>query len=142
MKISTILATKGYTVITARAVFTLKEAAVKLAEHKIGAMVVLDDDEHVVGIFSERDLVRAAASHDDALSLRVGDVMTRRVITGTPNDDVLSVIHTMTERRFRHLPIVDQGKLVGIVSIGDMVKAQLAEYRGEIETLETQITEG
>ena len=142
MKISTILATKGHTVFTTRAEHTLKEAAIKLTEHKIGAMVVVDADGQVAGILSERDIVRAAASRDDVLALRVGDIMTRRVTTGTPNDDVLSVIHTMTERRFRHLPIVDQGKLVGIVSIGDMVKAQLEKYQGEIETLETQIAEG
>jgi CBS domain-containing protein len=142
MKISTILATKGYTVITIRPEHTLKEAAIKLTEHKIGAMVVVDEEEHVAGILSERDIVRAAASRDDVLSLRVSDIMTRRVTTGTANDDVLAVIHTMTERRFRHLPIVEQGKLVGIVSIGDMVKAQLEQYQGKIETLETQITEG
>lgn len=65
--------------------------------------------------------------------------MTREVVTGMPQDDLYSVMHTMTERRFRHLPVVDEGKLVAMVSIGDVLKAQRDEYRGEIDTLETQI---
>lgn len=141
MKISTLLSTKGNTVITIHPERTLKEAAVTLAQHNIGAMVVVDAAEAVVGIFSERDLARAAARGDDFLRLTVGEVMTRRVVCGTPQDDVMSVVQTMTERRFRHLPILDQGKLAGMVSIGDMVKAMMQEYQGEIETLESQITE-
>jgi CBS domain-containing protein len=68
--------------------------------------------------------------------------MTRAVIFGTPQDDLASVMKTMTEKRFRHLPVMEGDKLVGIVSIGDMVKAQLGQYQGEIETLETQIIGG
>jgi CBS domain-containing protein len=141
MKISTILATKGSAVITIRPERTLKEAALTLAQHNIGAMVVADEAETVVGIFSERDLARAAARADDFLRQTVGEVMTKRVVCGSPQDDVMSVVQTMTARRFRHLPILDHGKLAGMVSIGDMVKAMMQEYQGEIETLESQITE-
>lgn len=142
MKISTILATKGSSVITIRPEQTLKDAVVTLAKHRIGAMVVVNEAGDLVGILSERDIVRAAARSDDALKMKVSEAMTSSVIVGSPQDDVLSVVQTMTEKRFRHLPIVDQGRLAGIVSIGDMVKAQLQEYQGEIETLETRIIEG
>lgn len=142
MKIGTILATKGSAVVTIHPERTLKEAAATLARHNIGALVVTDQAGEVVGIFSERDLVRAAARSDDFLKRTVAEVMTRQVVCGTPHDDVMSVVQTMTNRRFRHLPIVDHGKLAGMVSIGDMVKAMMQEYQGTIETLHAQIIEG
>jgi CBS domain-containing protein len=138
MKIQTILATKGTKVITAHAGQLLKEAIGLLVQHNIGALVVVDDADKPVGIISERDLIRAVARGED-LAQPVSAVMTRAVIFGTPQDDLASVMKTMTERRFRHLPVMEGGKLVGIVSIGDMVKAQLGQYQGEIETLEAQI---
>lgn len=142
MKIQNILATKGGQVVTIRPTHTLKEATLTLAQYNIGAVVVTDESEKIVGIISERDIVRAAARDDRVLALKVGEVMTKKVITATPQDDLMTVVQTMTERRFRHLPIVDGGKLVGIVSIGDMVKTQLDESLGEIDTLQTQIIEG
>jgi len=142
MKISTILATKGSNVVTIRPEHTLKEAAATLAQHNIGAMVVTDEAGQVIGILSERDLARAAARNDNFLTQTVGEVMTRQVVCGTPQDDVMSVMETMTNRRFRHLPIIDRGKLAGMVSIGDMVKAIMQDYQGTIETLHAQIIEG
>jgi CBS domain-containing protein len=142
MKVRTILSTKGTNVITIRPQQTLKEATLLLAGHNIGALVVVNDARQPVGIISERDILRAAARHDDAFSLTVGEVMTKDLITGMPQDDLVSVANKMTEKRFRHLPIVDQGELVGIVSIGDVVKAQRDQYKGEIDTLQTQIIEG
>ncbi len=142
MKIKTILATKGSKVITIHAEATLKEAVDVLARNNIGAMVVVAEGGKPVGILSERDIVREAARNAQALAQTVGAVMTRDVVAGSPQDDLKSALKTMTERRFRHLPILDRGKLVGIVSIGDMVKAQIDEYEGEIETLQTQLTEG
>jgi len=94
---------------------------------------------NLVGIISERDLIRAVARGEDIQARRVSEVMTRKVIVASPQDDIESVMQTMTFKRFRHLPVLDKGKLVGIVSIGDIVKALLGELRGEIETLETQI---
>jgi CBS domain-containing protein len=139
MKVSTILATKGTNVITIRPDQTLKEAASLLAEHNIGALVVLGETRQPMGIVSERDIIRAAAQYEDVFSWRVAEVMTKELITGVPQDDLISVAHTMTEKRFRHLPIMDRGELVGIVSIGDVVKAQRDQYKGEIDTLQTQI---
>lgn len=136
MKIQTILATKGANIVTVRANQTLKEAVVLLAKHKIGAVVVVDEAGKLAGILSERDVIREAARRDDVLSQPVGEIMTQAVITGTPQDDLRSVMQTMTERRFRHLPIMDGGQLIGIISIGDVVKAQLDEYEGEIESLQ------
>jgi CBS domain-containing protein len=142
MKVQTILAKKGTNVVTIRPEQTLREAAWLLAERNIGALVVVNEAARPVGILSERDIIRAAARHDDAFSWRVSDIMTRELITGLPQDDVLSVMHTMTEKRFRHLPILEHGRLVGIVSIGDVVKAQRDEYQGELDTLQTQVIAG
>jgi CBS domain-containing protein len=142
MRIATILATKGSHVATVRAQQTLKETAALLAQYNVGALVVVDEAGKPVGIISERDLVRALAREEDLAARRVSEVMTKAVIVGSPDDEVRTVMHTMTQKRFRHLPILDRGKLIGIVSIGDMVKAQLDEYQGEIDTLETQILEG
>lgn len=142
MKIKTILATKGANIVTVRANQTLKEAALLLAKHRIGALIVVDDSGALSGILSERDIVRQAAEYDNVLSRQVADAMTKAVMTGTPQDDVQAVLQTMTDRRFRHLPILDRGNLAGIISIGDLVKAQLDEYEGEIESLQTHITKG
>jgi CBS domain-containing protein len=142
MKISSLLATKGMNVVTIHPHQTLKEAIIKLSQHNIGALVVLNDTGAPIGILSERDIVREAARMDNILILPVSAIMTKEVITGSPHDDLRSVLQTMTDRHFRHLPILDQGKLAGIVSIGDVVKAQINQYQGEIETLETRVTQG
>lgn len=139
MKVQGILATKVRNVITIRPEQTVKDAVVLLTQHNIGALVVVNEAGQPVGIISERDIIRRAAQREDIFSLAVSQVMTKDVITGLPQDDLISVAHTMTERRFRHLPIMDKGKLVGIISIGDVVKAQRDQYKGEIDTLQTQI---
>ena len=139
MKVRTILATKGTNVVTIRPEQSVREAAILLAEHNIGALVVVDEAGQPVGIISERDIIHTAAKHHDVFSRFVSQVMTQNLITGLPQDDIISVAHTMTERRFRHLPIMDKGELVGIVSIGDIVKSQRDQYKGEIDTLQTQI---
>jgi CBS domain-containing protein len=140
VKIYTVLATKGSDVVTIHPNRSLKDAAALLSKHNIGAVVVVDDSGAPVGILSERDIVRAAAQRDDALTLPVKAVMTRDVVTGSPQDDLQAVMQSMTDGNFRHMPILDQGALVGIVSIRDLVKAQFEQYQGKIDTLETQIT--
>src|SRR5262245_9527196 len=142
MKLSTILATKGAAVVTIRADQSLKEATLLLARHRIGALIVVNESGALAGILSERDIVRLAAEYDDVLARQVADAMTHAVMTGTPHDAVQAVLQTMTDRRFRHLPILDRDSLAGIISIGDLVKAQLDEYEGEIESLQTHITKG
>ena len=142
MKISHVLASKGPKVVTILPDHTLKQAVALLGEHNIGALVVVNASGAPVGIISERDIVREAARHDDLMTLPVGAVMTKELVTGSPQDDIRSVLRTMTDRHFRHLPIVDQGRLMGIVSIGDVVKALINQYQGEIETLETRVSQG
>ena len=139
MSIKSILATKSRHVITVNPEQTLADAVELLSRHNIGVLVVTGSKGNIVGIISERDVVHQAALNRDVFSLKVSDVMTREVIVGVPEDDVMSVAHTMTERRFRHIPILDGGQLIGIISIGDLLKAQRDQYRGQIDTLETQI---
>jgi CBS domain-containing protein len=139
MNIASLLATKGRLVVTTRADQTIRDALGLLARHNIGALVVVDGSQLPIGIVSERDIVRAAARDEQVFSRAVGSLMTRDVIVGTPQDDLIAVGTTMTEKRIRHLPVVDQGRLVGIVSIGDVVKAERDRYRGEVDTLQTLI---
>jgi len=138
MNIATILARKGAQTITVRPEQTIREGLALLARHNIGALIVVEGDRPV-GILSERDIVREVARREDVVARTVAELMTRDVITGQPQDDLQSVAHTMTEKRVRHLPVVDQGRLVGVVSIGDVVKAQRDQYRGEAETLQAQL---
>lgn len=139
MKIRSILATRKAEVITIAPSASLHEAATRLTAHQIGALVAVDPSGDLVGILSERDIIRALSEDAAALDKRVNDVMTRRVIVGSSSDDVMAVAHLMLERRFRHLPIVDDGRLIGIISIGDILKTQRDAYQGEIDTLEIQI---
>lgn len=139
MNIASILATKGGQVYTARPDQTIRQALKSLAEHNVGALVVVDAAGSPIGILSERDIVRRLARDESALGIPVGDLMSKPVITGVPHDDLTAAGETMTKGRFRHLPILDGGRLVGVVSIGDIVKAQRDEYQGEVETLETQL---
>lgn len=142
MKVQNILATKGSRVITVSPDQTIRQATHTLVEHNIGAVVVLDAADKVVGILSERDIIRAVARDEAIFGQPVSQLMTKNVVVGSPGDDLESVMRTMTERRFRHLPVLEQGRLAGMVSIGDLVKAQLAMLQGEIETLQTQIIQG
>jgi len=139
MNIASLLASKGSKVITIQPQQTVRQAVGLLAEHNIGALVVVDRSSSPVGIVSERDIVRSAARNERVFSEPVASLMTKDVVIGLPHDDLASVGHTMTERHIRHLPVMEAGKLVGIVSIGDVVKAQRDQYQGEVETLQTQI---
>ncbi|MCL4303026.1 MAG: CBS domain-containing protein [Anaerolineae bacterium] len=139
MNIKSILAKKGMNVVTIGPGQSIREAIARLAEYNIGALVAVDEANLPVGILSERDITRALAKDEQIFSKSVSELMTRHVITALPQDDLLSVANTMTEKRIRHLPVVERGKLVGIVSIGDVVKAQRDQYQGEVDTLQTQI---
>jgi CBS domain-containing protein len=141
MNIASILATKGDKVVTIRADQTIREALGVLAQHNIGALVVVDAALRPIGILSERDIVRAAARNEAVFPQLVSQLMTRDLVLGSPGDDVGAVGHTMVQRRIRHLPVVDGGKLVGMVSIGDVVKAQRDQYQGEVDTLQTIVME-
>jgi CBS domain-containing protein len=141
MNIASILATKGDKVVTVRADQTIREALGVLAQHNIGALVVVDGGMRPIGILSERDIVRAAAKNEAVFPQLVSQLMTRDLVLGDPGDDLGAVGQTMVQRRIRHLPVVVTGKLVGIVSIGDVVKAQRDQFQGEVDTLQTIVME-
>jgi CBS domain-containing protein len=141
MNIASILATKGNKVVTIRPEQSIREALGVLARHNIGALVVVDGALRPVGILSERDIVRAAAQDEKVFPLLVSQLMTRDLVVGDPGDDLGAVGETMVQRRIRHLPVVDSGQLVGMISIGDVVKAQRDQYQGEVDTLQTIVME-
>ena len=139
MLVSEILAKKGSSTITTNSGATISEVAELLASHKIGAIVVLDD-EMVCGIVSERDLVREiAANGATALDTAVSACMTQKVISCEPSDGSDSLMEKMTAGKFRHLPVIDNGKLVGIVSIGDVVKVKIEQAEQEAEEMKRYI---
>ena len=142
MQISTILAKKGSTVYTVTPDQSVREAVALLVDKRIGAVVVVDETGRPMGIVSERDVVRELAKNENVLNEPIGRIMTSDVIIAQPGDDIKAVSKTMTVKRFRHLPVMEHHELVGIVSIGDVVKAQLDEYEGEIETLQTRVEKG
>ena len=139
MKVADVLASKGPNVITILPQQTIKNAVDMMETHNIGGLVVVDEDESIVGILTERDLIRYAATDHPTFSTSVSTIMTKNVIVGVLQDEIDSVAHTMTEKRFRHLPVLDNGKLMGILTIGDVVKAQRDRYEGELHTLQIQI---
>ena len=139
MQVHNILAIKGTNVITARPEQTVREVVSLLAEHNVGALVVADSELRCVGIISERDIVRRAAVDEDVFSLPVSDVMTSGVIVAGMHHDLRPVVHTMLEKRIRHLPIVEEGRILGIISIGDVLKAQRDQFAGKVETLTIQL---
>lgn len=134
--------TKGTTVLTVPQEASVMAAAQHLAEKNIGALVVMDSNQNPVGIISERDIVREAARQGVGVFLKpVSTIMTRDLIVAMPEDEIEYVTHTMTNRRIRHLPVIDEGELVGMITIGDVVKAQLAQYEGEVHTLRQHLAD-
>jgi CBS domain-containing protein len=126
MTVSIILASKGREVVTIAPSASLASAVGLLVEKRIGAVLILGADRRVVGILCERDVVRALAERGaGALEEPVSQTMTRKVSTCNENESVFNIMERMTEGRSRHVPVVDQGELVGIVSIGDVVKHRL-----------------
>jgi CBS domain-containing protein len=139
MKIADILASKGAQVITIQPQQTIKDAVDLMETNNIGGLVVVNPEGKIQGIITERDLIRYAATENPTFATEVGKIMTKNIIVGVLQDEIDSVAHTMTEKRFRHLPIVDGDQLVGILTIGDVVKAQRDRYEGEVHTLQIQI---
>ncbi|MEE8270159.1 MAG: CBS domain-containing protein [Alphaproteobacteria bacterium] len=143
MNVDAILRTKGTDVATTRPDATLADVAQVLSEKKIGALVASADGATVDGIVSERDIVRKIAEHGAAaLNMSIGDAMTRDVVTCTRKDSLQDLMSTMSGRRIRHLPVVEDGQLCGMVSIGDVVKLRLEEVESEAEALRGFITGG
>lgn len=142
MLIAEILKDKGGAVFTAAPADDLNSTAQALDEKRVGALVICEGDR-VVGILSERDLVRAVARHGQiALARPVADYMTQDVIFAEPTETVTILMERMTDRRIRHLPVLDKGRLVGVVSIGDLVKSKIAEATFEAESMKAYIGAG
>lgn len=141
MIVQQILAMKPQTgTITIAPSATLNEAVELLSAHRIGALVVSLDGKAVAGILSERDVVRELGKQGPScLSRKVSDVMTAKIVSCTRSETALDVLQTMTDGRFRHMPVIEGGQMVGLISIGDVVKARLAELAAEKDALEGMI---
>ena len=140
MNVKTILAAKGGNVVTIEPTVDLAAAVKLLTERHIGSVVILGADHRIVGILSERDIVRALAEHGPTgLSEPVGQVMTRDVKTCSEEDTIEGLMSRMTTGKFRHMPVVQQEKLIGIVSIGDVVKFRVEEISHEANALRDYI---
>ena len=140
MFVAEILKRKGSTITSVTAEQPIAEALALMAQHRIGAVLVLDAGGGIAGILSERDLVRGMNKMGKALFDRtVGELMTSPVITCSPKDPVGAIEGMMTAQRFRHVPVIDDGKLVGIISIGDVVKTRIEEAEAEVDALRRYI---
>jgi CBS domain-containing protein len=140
MPVSTILKDKGSNVISAKPSESVQTVAKRLSDNRIGAVVVLDDFGRLAGIVSERDIVREIASQGaGVMSAPVSNVMSRHVRTCSSADNEETIVGLMTTNRIRHLPVVDNGKLCGMISIGDVVKHRMQQIERESEELQHYI---
>lgn len=140
MIVKAILSAKGGDVISIDPTATLDTAVKTLSEHKIGALLVLGTDRRVIGILSERDIVRALAARGaGVLSEPLAQVMTRKVVTCSESDSVGVLMERMTTGKFRHLPVIEDEQVIGVVSIGDVVKHRLQEIEQESAALRDYI---
>jgi CBS domain-containing protein len=143
MHVDGLLRAKGDAVVVIASRATVGELVATLAQHRVGALVVSDDGRHVDGIVSERDVVAALAEHGAALlEHTVADIMTVEVVTCAPSTTVDQLMSLMTERRMRHVPVLVEGRLAGIVSIGDVVKDRIRDLEVEAQTLHEYIAHG
>ncbi len=140
MKVQAMLAAKGGKTVTIRPDSTIETAANLLKLERIGALVVSEDGEHVAGILSERDIVRGLVDKGvGLLEAKVADLMTSEVKSCSPDDSIQEIMSEMTRSRIRHLPVLKGGKLIGIISIGDVVKNRLEELQTETNVLRDYI---
>jgi CBS domain-containing protein len=140
MTVASILARKGRNVLTITTDTSIEDAVQILAERRVGALVVADSMQRILGIVSERDVVRLLArAGAGSLAEPVSTIMTARVVTCTDADTINQVMERMTEGRFRHLPVVEEDRLAGIVSIGDVVKARIEQVEREAEEMRAYI---
>jgi CBS domain-containing protein len=140
MTVKAILSRKGTEVLTIEPTATLAAAVKMLAQRRIGALVVTGPGHRIVGIISERDIVRAIDARGTVvLDAPVAEVMTRKVVTCSQGETIAEIMERMTSGKFRHVPVVEQGRLAGIVSIGDVVKARLEDLEREQDALRDYI---
>lgn len=136
-----ILKHKGGNVVSVRLEDSMETALRQMTQHRIGAVLVLDHEGRIAGILSERDLVRAMVKHGRAMfDKTVDELMTKPVVTCSPEDPVAAIEGLMTANRFRHVPVVESEHLIGIISIGDVVKSRIEEAQSEVEALRRYIS--
>ncbi len=138
--ISEVLKSKGDSVVTVSPETTVRDLVAMLAEHNIGAVVVSTPEEPLVGIVSERDVVRGLVRGTGVLDATISDIMTSQVRTAEPTATVEDLMRLMTDHRVRHIPVVSRGQLQGIVSIGDVVKSRIRELEFERDQLESYVS--
>jgi CBS domain-containing protein len=139
--VAAILKHKGYAVVTVDPDARISDVAAVLSEQRIGAVLVIDETEQMLGIVSERDIVRClAANGARTLEMTAGQLMTRTVHVAHPDTTVPEAMRIMTAGRFRHLPVLDHSTLVGMISIGDVVKARIMQQDAEVESLTAYVT--
>jgi CBS domain-containing protein len=139
MTVRAVLESKGYNTVTVEPGATMRAAIKLLSERGIGAVLVMAD-EQIAGILSERDIVRVLGERGaSVLDETVETVMTRKVVTCRAADTVAAIMEKMTEGKFRHLPVVEEGRVIGLISIGDVVKRRVMEYEQEQEALRDYI---
>lgn len=145
MTVASILKVKGSDVYSIDPTTPIRDAAVVMADRNVGALLVTDKKGRLSGLISERDLVRVFAAKADAgsalVDAPVSEAMTAEVYTCTPSDSIRDLMHTMTERRIRHLPVMDGDRVVGLVSIGDVVKSRMADIEEEATLLRAYISQ-
>ena len=140
MTVKAILSRKGNEVVTIKPTATLCDAVKILDLHHIGAVVITGADQHILGILSERDIVRVLGERGaSVLDAPVSEVMTRKVVSCRESDTVAAIMEMMTNGKFRHLPVVEGERVVGLISIGDIVKWRVREYENEQEALREYI---
>jgi len=143
MNVASILKEKGHTLVSAKPADSIADVSRLLSQHGIGAVLVLNAHGGIAGILSERDIVRGLSRHGAEILARTADsIMTRDVLVCSPADTVEDVMHLMTARRIRHLPVVENGQLAGMISIGDVVKRHVAHTEMEAEALRQYIATG
>lgn len=142
MTVKAVLKNKGYSVISVEPTATVLEIAGIIAAQKIGAVLVLAGDGSVAGIVSERDVVKALARHaGQVVDLRADELMTRNVVTATPETSVDEAMEIMDAGYFRHLPVLEEGKLAGIISVRDLVKYRIMQHEHDVESLKAYIAQ-
>jgi CBS domain-containing protein len=140
MTIAAILKHKGHTVITIEPTATVPEVAARLADHRIGAVLVMDRADQLLGIVSERDVMHSlAANGARTLEMSAGQLMTRALHTVTPHTTEVEAMTMMTASRVRHLPVIEHGALIGMISIGDVVKARIMQQDQEVDSLKAYV---
>jgi CBS domain-containing protein len=140
MTVAAILKHKGHDVVAARPTDSVAAVVALLSSRRFGAVLVRDDADQVLGIVSERDIMHGLAGHGaGALAMTAAQLMTRDLVTVTPATTVEQAMELMTNQRLRHLPVLDRGRLAGIISIGDVVKSRLQQQAHEVDSLKAYV---